>query len=319
MKCIFTSDRNSLSTSDAIVFRGRRLPKFEFPPRMTHQKWIFYETEPPHKTWMFANLTKYNGLFNMTSTYAADSHIPFTRMKSCHKDWHIYNELSGEDFGAKKRKDVPVAWFASRCLTQSRREDYVKELQEHIKVDIYGKCGDKQCGSNIREDDCDKSLLHVEGSYKFYLSFENSICDDYVSEKLWKVLNLNVVPVVMGGVEYSNMMPKDSFIDVRDFNSAKDLAKYISYLDSNNTAYNAILRNKASLQCEALNPKRGKGCNICHRLHETKGQVSVVHALDAFWGSRRCLSPEVYHQTQAVDDFEVDLEEVKKVSLAGNK
>ncbi|ELU13387.1 hypothetical protein CAPTEDRAFT_75881, partial [Capitella teleta] len=252
-KCIFTSDRHFLSTSDAIVFRGRRLPKIEFPPRLTHQKWIFYETEPPHKTWMFANLTKYNGLFNMTSTYAADSHIPFTRMKSCHRDWHIYNELSGEDFGAKKRKDVPVAWFASRCLTQSRREDYVKKLQEHIKVDIYGKCGDKQCGSNAMGGRI----------YKFYLSFENSICDDYVSEKLWKVLNLNVVPVVMGGVEYSNIMPKDSFIDVRDFDSAKDLAKYISYLDSNDTAYNAILRNKASLQCEALNPERGKGCNIC--------------------------------------------------------
>ncbi|ELU09487.1 hypothetical protein CAPTEDRAFT_75666, partial [Capitella teleta] len=222
--CIFTSDQNLHSTSDAIVFRGRRLPKVEFPPRLAHQKWIFYETESPHKTWMFANLTKYNGVFNMTSTYAADSHIPLTRMKYCHRDWHIYNGLSGEDFAVKKRRDV--AWFVSRCLTQSGRGDYVKELQEHIKVDIYGKCGDKQCGSNARDDDCDKTRGCC--IYKFYLSF---------SEKLWKVLNLNVVPVVMGGVEYSNIMPKDSFIDVRDFDSAKDLAKYISYLNNNDTAY----------------------------------------------------------------------------------
>ncbi|ELU12013.1 hypothetical protein CAPTEDRAFT_77069, partial [Capitella teleta] len=180
-----------------------------------------------------------NGMFNMTSTFSTDSHIPQIKAMSYHRDGRIFNKLRGEDFAAKKRKDVPVAWFASRCLTQSRREDYVKELQEHIKVDIYGKCGDKQCGSNIMriKNDCDETLLNAQGSYKFYLSFENCLCDDYVSEKLWKIMNLNVVPVVMGGVEYSNIMPKDSFIDVRDFNSAKDLAKYISYLNNNDTAY----------------------------------------------------------------------------------
>ncbi|ELU18129.1 hypothetical protein CAPTEDRAFT_114338 [Capitella teleta] len=318
MRCTFTSAQDALPTADAILFRGRYLPSVDnLPARLPHQKWIFYETEPPHKTWIFVNLTNYNGMFNMTSTFSTDSHIPQVRALSYHRDGRIFNKLHGEDFAAKKRKDVPVAWFASRCLTQSRREDYVKELQEHIKVDIYGKCGDKQCGSNTRNDDCDETLLNAQGSYKFYLSFENCLCDDYVSEKIWKVMNLNVIPVVMGGVEYSNIMPKDSFIDVRDFNSAKDLAKYISYLKNNDTAYNAMLRNKASLRGVSLKPHKSTGCKICQRLHETKGQVSVVHALDAFWGSRRCLSPEVYHKTQAVDDFRVDLEQVKISSQRG--
>ena len=33
----------------------------------------------------------------------------------------------------------------------------------------------------------------------FYISFENSICDDYVSEKYWDVpLDNNLVPVIFG-------------------------------------------------------------------------------------------------------------------------
>ena len=34
--------------------------------------------------------------------------------------------------------------------------------------------------------------------YMFYLSFENSLCDDYVTEKLWGWLKRDIVPVVMG-------------------------------------------------------------------------------------------------------------------------
>ena len=34
---------------------------------------------------------------------------------------------------------------------------------------------------------------------KFYLAFENSLCDDYITEKFHNILeNFNTVPVVMG-------------------------------------------------------------------------------------------------------------------------
>ncbi len=37
-----------------------------------------------------------------------------------------------------------------------------------------------------------------EGDYKFYLSFENTLCHGYLTEKLWARLQFNIVPVVMG-------------------------------------------------------------------------------------------------------------------------
>ena len=34
--------------------------------------------------------------------------------------------------------------------------------------------------------------------YKFYFAFENSLCDDYITEKFFNMLKHNIVPVVLG-------------------------------------------------------------------------------------------------------------------------
>ena len=63
--------------------------------------------------------------------------------------------------------------------------------------------------------------------YKFYLSFENSICEDYVTEKVWKILQLHVVPIVLGGADYKDILPPHSYIDVRDFAIDVPLQQFI--------------------------------------------------------------------------------------------
>ncbi|RXG61965.1 Alpha-(1,3)-fucosyltransferase C, partial [Armadillidium vulgare] len=49
-------------------------------------------------------------------------------------------------------------------------------------VDIYGRCGPLNCSHS---EDCYETF---EKEYKFYFSFENSICHDYITEKLFNVL-----------------------------------------------------------------------------------------------------------------------------------
>ena len=45
------------------------------------------------------------------------------------------------------------------------------------------------------------------------------MCQDYVSEKFWKILPLNVIPIVLNGANMKKIAPYHSYIDVADFNS----------------------------------------------------------------------------------------------------
>jgi alpha-1,3-fucosyltransferase len=63
------------------------------------------------------------------------------------------------------------------------------------------------------------------------------MCEDYVTEKLWKVMNHSVVPIVLGGANYSKLVPHKSVINALDFESPQKLAEYLQYLDKNTTAY----------------------------------------------------------------------------------
>ena len=55
--------------------------------------------------------------------------------------------------------------------------------------------------------------------FQFYFAFENSLCEDYITEKFWKVLNFNVIPVVLNGVNMSAVAPPHSYIDIKQFES----------------------------------------------------------------------------------------------------
>ena len=57
-------------------------------------------------------------------------------------------------------------------------------MQEYVPVDIYGKCGNLSC-PRTKTDECYEM---IERDYKFYLAFENGLCVDYVTEKLFNVM-----------------------------------------------------------------------------------------------------------------------------------
>ena len=63
----------------------------------------------------------------------------------------------------------------------SLRELYIRELQKYMDIDVYGKCGTRF------EDDDDP---RYKDEYFFYLAFENSMCEDYITEKLYTLLRM---------------------------------------------------------------------------------------------------------------------------------
>ena len=58
-----------------------------------------------------------------------------------------------------------------------------------------------------------------ENVFQFYLSLENSLCLDYITEKFWKILPYNVIPIVLNAVDMATIAPPHSYIDIKDFSS----------------------------------------------------------------------------------------------------
>ena len=106
-------------------------------------------------------------------------------------------------------------------------------MKKLVDVDIYGKCGKLKC-SREKESDC---YQMVEETYKFYLSFENSVCDDYVTEKFFNVLRYNVIPVTYSGANFTAIAPPHSNINTLDFKSVTQLSKYLLKVASDDELY----------------------------------------------------------------------------------
>ncbi|GAU93793.1 hypothetical protein RvY_05678 [Ramazzottius varieornatus] len=276
--CEITSDTAGWQLADVVVvnaFYLRRLNDLGhfFPRRRNRsQLWVFYMLEPAQimtenrdRAW-FGRL---NGQFNLTMTYRLDSDVPIgygkLRPFYADEDPQIY-----KDFGESKK--YMVAWFVSNCRAKSGRLEYVKELQKHIPVDIYGDCGTMKC-PNATTPNCNTLL---RDHYKFYLSFESSVCKDYITEKFFGALQNDVVPIVIGGGNYTAInAPSNSYIDARDFTTPKDLADYLFYLEATPGAYNEYFQWKEHWRVERRGVYSHSLCELCRRINEIAAEPST--------------------------------------------
>ena len=81
--------------------------------------------------------------------------------------------------------------------------------------------------------------------YKFYLSFENAKCKDYITEKFFAALRTEeVIPVALGGAsinDYVTSAPPHSYIHIGEYSSVSELAQKLEKFSQNYTAYKEYL------------------------------------------------------------------------------
>ena len=70
------------------------------------------------------------------------------------------------------------------------------------------------------------STILYQSCFQFYLALENSLCEDYITEKYFKILPYNVIPVVLNGANMTDIAPPHSYIDIKDFPSFKGNTQY---------------------------------------------------------------------------------------------
>ncbi|XP_042872436.1 alpha-(1,3)-fucosyltransferase C-like [Penaeus japonicus] len=226
--CFATSDRSKfpLEEVDAVIWHSRSGDMSLPAVRSPHTRYVLWVRESASYP---GNIIDFRYTFNWTYTYRLDSDFLNAYGFVIHRPHPLVYPLP-RNYAAGKTK--LAAWFVSNCHPPSGRDLVAKKLQDYMKIDVFGKCGPFTCRQNAI------CMQMLEKRYKFYLSFENSLCRDYATEKFFKILKLDIVPIVYGLANYSAIAPPHSYIDALAFPTAKDLASYILYLDKNDTAYN---------------------------------------------------------------------------------
>ncbi|KAI9554165.1 hypothetical protein GHT06_019437 [Daphnia sinensis] len=297
--CIVFANRSSLPFEkyDAILIHMHELSKTYMPlfGRRKHQRFIFLTQESPNSM-DTVDVTRMGHWFNWTMSYKLNSDIQFlygridpgpTAPKTLEETKKLIETThlpSAKNYATNKT--MQVAWMVSHCTTFSLRETYVNQLRKLIPVDIYGACGNLTCphSNALKYLSAPECYRMLEKKYKFYLSFENSMCTDYVTEKFFEIMRHELVPVVYGAANYSQHAPFHSYINALDY-TPKELADYLKMLDANDTLYNEYFWWKDHYRVEAgiENRARRGFCDLCKKLHQDQDVTKSYPELVSEW------------------------------------
>ena len=132
------------------------------------------------------------------------------------------------------------------------------------------------------------------GKYKYYLSFESSFCKDYITEKFYKTLITDLVPIARGGADYASIIPKKWYINTADYASPKDLAAYLHSLDKNPEKYASYFKDRNLYKRKVFYGVRwvNAWCDLCEKLQNPNKYKNVYHNISDWWGEKHCHNPK---------------------------
>ncbi|KAM8983889.1 GDP-fucose protein O-fucosyltransferase 3 isoform 1-T3 [Ara ararauna] len=259
--CFFTINKTYQHNgmTRAFLFYGTDFSIDNLPlPRKDYHDWaLFHEESPKNNYKLFHELTI--TLFNHTATFSRHSHLPLTTqyLESIEVLKSLRYMIPLQVKNSLRKRLAPLVYVQSDCSPPSDRDSYVRELMCHIEVDSYGEClHNRDLPQHLRGPAAmdDSNFYKILAQYKFILAFENAICGDYITEKLWRPLKLGVVPVYLGSPSIVDWLPSNkSAILVSSFSHPRELANYIKTLDTNDQEYESYLQWK--LKGDISNPR----------------------------------------------------------------
>lgn len=293
--CRITYNSSELPTANAVLFHLHRTAgRSSLPAKHANpsQRWVFLTDENPYHTFTLgsksARMRDFDGVFNWSMTYRMDSDVPVPSGRT------LPLTESDRIIQKRKNKNKLAAIMISNCAGKNKRWDYVKELKKHMKLDVYGNCGQLKCEGHFNKD-CPKL-----NDYKFYLAFENGDCKEYITEKAWwNAYSKGAVPVIMGASveDCARLLPPKSYIHVRNFSSPASLARYLLYLSNSPREYNEFFKWRT--QFKVVN-EHGyfqssvyHYCRLCEALNYNDPAPKVYDKLEDFWNKNKDCYPPV--------------------------
>lgn len=267
--CVVSMDNSDLHKSSVVIFTHSSLPGFP-PTKSKSQIWMFNSLE--NKAYTQRPSPAWKNKFDWIMSYRRDADVSRPYGKIIRPDKSIERNYS-EVFRQKTKFGV---WMSGHCPVPSRRKEYIEKLQKYIDIDTFGACGKKKCGTRtVFKNDCLKNLAR---EYKFYFSFENNICRDYSTEKVFSIykydFNLSIIPVINGPPQASEYLPKGTFLSTLDYTSPESLAKKLKEIGSSESLYTQYLKEKDKYSSpDEPEIFRQAICNACQKLDQMGGET----------------------------------------------
>jgi hypothetical protein len=318
--CKITHDRNELESSDLVFVsaagqmnKNDSLPPREVLARNRHIRTVFFRIESMLSSHDYSHL---NGQFNLSSTFHTRSDFVSMYYGNALFRWAFNDQFTASvDYLSTKKHFAFI--LTSHCKTFSQRGVLVAEMQKYARVDIIGGCGNLTCG--VRNETVfsksRKCRSELGKDHMFALAFENSLCEDYVTEKFFDSVVNDAVPVVYGHAKYDRWLPKSAYIDVRDFARVKDLVDFMLHLSKNATAYNSYFKWKQFIV--PLDRRYQVFCDMCIKLHleSIYGIEEKVFDMKSSWNvKKQCLVPKFSKDSDANYKFE-PVSKVKEIEI----
>lgn len=267
-ECSITMDRKQLPNADAVVFH---LPDLQWYMNATEivkpegQIWVAWSLEcEENYPWMKNREFREN--FDLWMGYHQDDDILYPYYQNDYEK-RLLNPI------LPNKRNNKVCMFISSSVNQSYRQEYLAELMKYTEVDSYGKLFHNK---ELPEDVGVETLLKIASEYKFMISFENAIANDYVTEKFYNPLLVGTVPIYRGAPNIKDFIPgENSFLDVNAFNSPKELAEYIEKCYKDNDVYDHFFEWRKtsilpSFKEKLENIQLSPFCRLCQKVQKIK-------------------------------------------------
>ena len=195
-----------------------------------------------------------------------------------HLPHHSFAEKDG--FGEPNA----IAAFVSNCRAAGAetRLAMMEELSKYMLVHSYGSCMNNKKEPHLSDVKAENKQRVLQ-RYKFYLSFENKIIKDYVSEKVFDGLLGGTLPVYRGAESIDKFMPSETtpaVVKMSDFgDDMKALSQHLLKLANDETEYNKYFQwkteasqNRFQSVLDMTAYKYTSLCRICAKVLEDRGQ-----------------------------------------------
>jgi hypothetical protein len=310
--CKFTCDKSFMNNADVLLFHESDLKKDVTINKNYYQDLISKTDDRPNQIWLLwndeanpvnANLDVFK--FNWTMSYRHDSEV-FDCSYGC---VYTKSEQATEDIlNLKKeylKRQRQALSFISNCDSKLRLE-FASKFKTHFPLKTYGACA-KFIASNMEnylfnyfkklffQPKCPRNSVCEVNEFNnslFYLSFESKNCSNYITEKLWRILNTNMIPVVFqpNKIFYELNAPPDSFIHAQDFDF--DPVKLANYLDSVSRDFNLYLKHQKwkydfDIVYIGKQVENRRLCQLCTRLNEDTSRTYYESVFE--WFNKFCI------------------------------